>query len=218
MWLVVELVPWPLQFTPRKKSQSDRGYISRSPKDIFQGLHYSLTWFNGFCGGRGKRGALEEKGPGTWQRNIVMINVQWSFIHGREYEDKRLQTDGQTWVVYPQNCPFWTYISKQKSVHSLLFGARSFLLAHIRFTPSDGPNNFAKLNCLRNFTLQIGATSQMIEKGHLPWSDFMVHHGVNRPLTRICHCLETAQSQPLACTPTQWTGRVWQIPGWSSGL
>ena len=52
----------------------------------------------------------------------------------------------------------------------------------------------------------------MIEKGHLPWSDFMVHHGVNRPLTRICHCLETAQSQPLACTPPSEQGEFGKSP------
>jgi hypothetical protein len=34
-------------------------WSSRFPKDIIvQGMHYPLTWSNGFCGGRGERGAL----------------------------------------------------------------------------------------------------------------------------------------------------------------
>jgi hypothetical protein len=39
-----------------------------------KGLHHPLTWSNGFCGGRGKRGALVvEKGKGLWQRNVNII-------------------------------------------------------------------------------------------------------------------------------------------------
>ena len=37
---------------------------SRSPKDIFEGLHYPLTWSNAFCSGRGKKGGMVEKGKG----------------------------------------------------------------------------------------------------------------------------------------------------------
>ena len=32
-----------------------------------------LTWFNMFCGGRGKISALVEKGKGPWQRIFVVI-------------------------------------------------------------------------------------------------------------------------------------------------
>jgi hypothetical protein len=77
-----------------------------------------------------------------------------------------------------QNCPFWAYI-KKKSAHSL-FGARSFFLVHIRFTPSKGPKAF-KTNFLRSRTMEVGPWTQTIEKGPLPWSDFMVH-SVNQPL------------------------------------
>ena len=43
------------------------------PKDIVEGLHYPLTWSNGFCDGRGKRGGMVEKGRGLWQKNVVII-------------------------------------------------------------------------------------------------------------------------------------------------
>ena len=65
---VVELVLGPFWFTPRKTCQSDP-WSSRSPTDIFQGLHYPLTWSNNFCGGRGKRGVMVEKGKGPWHKN-----------------------------------------------------------------------------------------------------------------------------------------------------
>ena len=42
----------------------------------FKGLHYPLTWSTMFCGGRGKRGALEK---GTWQRNVVIMDFTFIF-------------------------------------------------------------------------------------------------------------------------------------------
>ena len=47
----------------------------------------------------------------------------------------------------------------RKSTH-LLFGARSFLLVHIMFTPGEGPKGFVKSIFLRN---------RIMEKGHGPW-------------------------------------------------
>jgi hypothetical protein len=52
-------------------------------------------------------------------------------------------------------------------------------LVHIRFTPSEGPKAF-KTNFLRSRTMEVGPWTRTIEKGPLPWSDFMVH-SVNRP-------------------------------------
>jgi hypothetical protein len=46
---------------------------SRSPKYNFQSLLNALTWSNGFCGERGKRGGMVGKGNGPWQRNAVII-------------------------------------------------------------------------------------------------------------------------------------------------
>jgi hypothetical protein len=45
----------------------------RSPKYIFQGKINALTWSNGFCCDRGKRGGLVGKGGGPWQRNAILI-------------------------------------------------------------------------------------------------------------------------------------------------
>ena len=44
----------------------------RSPKYKFQGLINALTWSNGFCGERGKRGGMVGKGRVPWQRNVVI--------------------------------------------------------------------------------------------------------------------------------------------------
>ena len=48
-WLIVEVVSGQLQFTLEKEWQRDRGG---------RGLMNALTWSNGFCGERGKRGGL----------------------------------------------------------------------------------------------------------------------------------------------------------------
>ena len=56
-----------------------------------------------------------------------------------------------------QNCLNWTCIINTNK--------HLYFWVHIRFTPSEGPKAF-KIVFLR---------SRIIEKGHLPWSDFMVH-------------------------------------------
>jgi hypothetical protein len=50
---------------------------------------------------------------------------------------KTRESKGMVRLEYFQNCLFWAYIEK-KSAHSL-FGAWSFLLVHIQFTPSERP-------------------------------------------------------------------------------
>jgi hypothetical protein len=42
-----------------------------------------VTWSNGFCGGRGKRGAMVEKGKGAWQSIVVIIKFDY-FCGGEE--------------------------------------------------------------------------------------------------------------------------------------
>ena len=81
-------------------------------KSSGEGLHYPLTWSNGFSRGRGKRGALVEKDMGPWQRNDVKINFN-EFFWGKEDEDKRMVK----LAFYFQNFPFWTYIKKNQHVH-----------------------------------------------------------------------------------------------------
>ena len=60
-----------------KEKMSEWPWSSRSPKDILRGLDHPLTWSNGFCNGRGKRGVVVENNRGPWQRNVVMINLCW---------------------------------------------------------------------------------------------------------------------------------------------
>ena len=69
---------------------SDHG-VRGPPEDIFQGLHYPPTWSNGFCSGRGKRGALVEKCKGPWQRNTLIIKFLWIFFGGREGKNNKRQ-------------------------------------------------------------------------------------------------------------------------------
>ena len=110
-----------------KEQMPEWPWSSRSLKDMFQGLRYPLTWSNGFCGGRGKRGVLVERGMG--QRNIVIIIFWWIFW-GREVEDKRRQKNGQTLFYFIFKNILFGHVFK-KSTHSL-FGAWSLLLVHIR--------------------------------------------------------------------------------------
>jgi hypothetical protein len=122
----------------------------RFPKDIFKGLRYPLTWSNGFCGGRGKRDALLEKGRGPMVENYCYNNsfMIYLFIYyfilfyfrGREDEDKRRQENGQTWILFLFKTALFGHTLK-KSAHSH-FGAWSFLLVHVWFTPSEGPKGF----------------------------------------------------------------------------
>ena len=76
---------------------SKRPWSSRSPKDICKGLHFLLTWSNGFCVGRGKEGALVEKDRG---------------------EDKMKTRELSDFTFFVQNCHFWVYIKKS---HIFLF-------------------------------------------------------------------------------------------------
>jgi hypothetical protein len=100
---------------------------------------------------------LVEKGKGPWQKkNVIGINFSMIFVGGREDEDKRRQKKRSNFnLTFFSKLLFWN-IHIKNSTHSF-FGARSFLLFYIRFTPSERP-----------------------QKSHLPWSDFTIH-GVNRP-------------------------------------
>ena len=55
---------------------------------------YPLTWSDGFCSGRGKRGALVETGQGAHGRQMLFIINFDEIFGGREDEDKRTQDNG----------------------------------------------------------------------------------------------------------------------------
>ena len=71
-------------------------WILRSPKDIFEGMHYPLTWSDRFCGGRSNIGAMIGKSKGSWKTNIVIIDSM-IFYRGKRYEDKGKQKNDQSW-------------------------------------------------------------------------------------------------------------------------
>ena len=141
----------------------------RSPKDIFEGLHYPVTRFNGFCGGRGKKCAMVEK---YCYNDLLMIF--WG--RGRRRHEKTKEWSNL--IFFFQNFPTWTYITKMQHIH--FFYARSFLLVHIQFAPSEGPKRFVNC-CWCFFFKKSDHGSWTMGKCHLLWSDFMVHI-VNWPL------------------------------------
>ena len=92
----------------RGKKMSEGSWSSRSPKDIFWGLHYPLTWSNGFCYVRGKRGPLVEKGT-----EPMVKKPCYRFFGGKEDEDKSREMNGRTWIFFSsQNCFFLIYFQQ----------------------------------------------------------------------------------------------------------
>ena len=74
----------------------------------------------------------------------------------------------------------------KKSAHPLL-AAWSFLLVHIQFTPSEGPNNFVN-QFFKNMDHEMYTMNLYRVIRHLTWDEFMVY-GVNRPFCLICTSL-----------------------------
>ena len=69
-----------------------------------------LTWSNGFCDGRSKRGTLAKIRQGPVAKKCCYDK---SFFGGggREDEDKKRQENIQFFFSFlSQNCPFWAYI------------------------------------------------------------------------------------------------------------
>ena len=113
----------------------------RPPKDIFKGLHYPLTWLNGFCSGRGKRGALiYKKKEGAHDIELLKKSNFQNFLEGREGDNKRRPRMVKLIFFFIKTTLFGHGF---KDSTYLLFGAWSFLLVHIWFTPSEGPKGFA---------------------------------------------------------------------------
>ena len=115
------------------------------------------------CCGRKRQGPITKK----YCYNEILVNVLW----GREDEAKRRQRNGQTWFFFLLKTALFGHILKE-SAHSL-FGAWSFLLVHIRFTPSERPEDFVK-----RFFWEIGPWKLDHQVG--PWKKtiFMVRlHG-----------------------------------------
>ena len=112
-----------------KEKMSEWPWSSRSPKDMFQGLHYPLTWSNKFCDGWSKRDALIEKGRGPWQRIDVIMNFWWKVLGKRRWR----QENGQTWFFnlfilfdFSFKTPLFGHKLKSPYIHLLLHGHSSW--------------------------------------------------------------------------------------------
>jgi hypothetical protein len=123
-----------------KEKMSKWPWSLRFSKDVFKGPHYPLTWSNEFCSGRSKRGALIVKGKGAWQRNVDIIIFLGGICFGGKRRWRQEKTREWSNLISSLKIAFLGHILKI-STHSL-FGAWSFLLVHIWFTPSEGPKSF----------------------------------------------------------------------------
>ena len=127
-----------------------------------------MTQSNMFCGGRGKRCAMVEKGKGSWQRIIVIIVISLNmvFFPERKDEDKRKHQNSQTWVPPPfSKLPFLNIYS----AHPLV-GACSFILVHIWFTPNDMPKDWIYWFFFIKTDHGSWTIGPWKKANHLPWS------------------------------------------------
>ena len=114
---------------------------------------------------------------------LVRIIMKWFASHTfdtfnkewRQVKPKRRQEYGQTWIFFHKS-PFWACI-KIQHIHFLVQGHSSWSTFGLHLV--RGPR-LSKLFFLWSRTMEVGRWTQTIDKGHLPWSDFMVH-SVNRP-------------------------------------
>ena len=144
----------------------------RSPKDIFNGLPYPLTWSNGFCAGSGKRCALVGKRRCPWQRSVC---------HNKEIMKKKMekrrwrQENGQTWFFNFFSFNTTLFGHMLKNIAHSFFGAWSLLLVHIRCTPSERSKGFVNwyLKKLEHgswtFESDHGKTPSSMVRLHNPW-------------------------------------------------
>ena len=95
----------------------------RSPRDIFQGPHnHLLTWSNGFCGERGRRGGMVEIRQGHMTKKCSFNDFFWrgggGFIYNSSHRVRRTRRTFQHLCVVMKNlekqvCPLhpWSYHS-----------------------------------------------------------------------------------------------------------
>ena len=79
------------------------------------------------------------KGSGPWQIVVFVTSFVRIFLGGEEDEDKRMVK--LFFLFFFLKTSFFGHILKTKIAQSV-FGAWSFLLVHICFTPNKGPKGF----------------------------------------------------------------------------
>ena len=161
-----------------KGNMSEWPWSSRSSTNIFWGLLHPLTSSNGYFGGRGKRGALVEKvGRGAMAKKCFYVKILMNFFW---WEEKTREWSNLNFL----KTTLFGHIFKKTMTFT--FGAWSFLSVHILFTPGERPKCIVKCFFQEIRPWMLDHQVQPWKKGHLLWSDFMVH-GVNRPL-QIIEC------------------------------
>jgi hypothetical protein len=73
--------------------------------------------------------------------------------HLRHIQQEGKTSEAQEKIREWSNCPFWARIKKISTF--TFWGAWSFFLVHIRFTPSERPKAF-KTKLLRSWTMKVG--------------------------------------------------------------
>ena len=146
----------------------------RPPKDIFKGLHYPLTWLNGFCSGRGKRGALiYKKKEGAHDIELLKKSNFQIFFWKEEKVTIREDQEWSNSFFFSSKLPFLDMDSKTQHIHFLVHGHSSWSTFGLHLV--RGPKAL-QIDFLRNQTLEVGPWSQTMEKSshfmvwlHCPW-------------------------------------------------
>lgn len=175
MWLAVELVPGPLEFTSTKKCKSDHG--TWGPQKAFFRLTVSTNMVQRVLQWEAKM-VLTPNIKGPCQRNAIFIRnnplfylyfkffipAQPNIIVLKRKEGKKGAS--QTWRKKSQNCSFWTL--KKKSSNPLLAHGH-FSWSTVGLHLVKGPKCFKKA-FFRNWTMEVWPWKKAIWHGTTLWS------------------------------------------------
>ena len=142
-------------------------HISR-PRLFIDMVQWILRWERQKrCSSRKRQGPIAEE---CCYNKILMIF--YFFLGGVRVDEDKKEDKRIVKLEFIFKAAFFghththTY-TQYKSTHSL-FGARSFFLIHIRFTPSEEPKNCINWFFERIIPMKAGPSSRTIEKDHLP--------------------------------------------------
>ena len=178
MWLVVELIPRLCKIFSLVVELTGITSVSTKcvsvtvefevPKDILWGLNYMIQ--HGFAMGEAKRFSnrkMEEPMARKWCYNIY---IEWNVCWGGN-QDKRRQWNRDTlFYLILKSIGFGHLL---KWINTLTFEAWSYLLVHIRFTPSRRAKDFVYwfFKEIGSWMLdhQVGPWKKAIFQGPISW-------------------------------------------------
>ena len=99
--------------------------------DMVQRVYFAMEEATEVCFGRKRPRPMAKE---YCYNNNKPIKILFGEEKMKTREDKRMVE-----FEFFQNFPFWTY---SKKINAFTFGAWSFLVVHIRFTPSERPKGF----------------------------------------------------------------------------